>query len=186
MSDDAENQEVEEQKTDAEETVEEVEVSDEEKDVLARIKLAVEDALAGQQDDVLRARAEVQNMRRRCEADLEKAHKFAVEKFSAELLPVMDNLERALQAVPDRSDDAVKGLCEGVELTMKEFLDVFGKFNIEQIDPEGEPFDPQLHQAMSMVENDQVEPNTVIAVMQKGYSLNGRVIRPAMVMVSKG
>jgi molecular chaperone GrpE len=76
-------------------------------------------------------------------------------------------------------------LCEGIELTIKEFVSVFNKFAIEQIDPQGEPFDPQAHQAMSLVENPDVEPNTVIAVVQKGYSLNGRVIRPAMVMVSK-
>jgi molecular chaperone GrpE len=146
---------------------------------------AVAAALAEQQDSVLRAQAEVQNMRRRCEADVEKAHKYALEKFSIDLLNVMDNLERALQAVANPEDESVKGLCEGIELTMKEFLSVFNKFSIEQIDPQGEPFDPQAHQAMSMVENPDVEPNTVIAVVQKGYSLNGRVIRPAMVMVSK-
>jgi len=151
----------------------------------AAIDEAVAAALAEQQDSVLRAQAEVQNMRRRCEADVEKAHKYALEKFSIELLNVMDNMERALQAVADPKDEKVKGLCEGIELTIKEFVSVFNKFAIEQIDPQGEPFDPQAHQAMSLVENPDVEPNTVIAVVQKGYSLNGRVIRPAMVMVSK-
>jgi molecular chaperone GrpE len=151
----------------------------------AAIDEAVAAALAEQQDSVLRAQAEVQNMRRRCEADVEKAHKYALEKFSIELLNVMDNMERALQAVADPEDEKVKGLCEGIELTIKEFVSVFNKFAIEQIDPQGEPFDPQAHQAMSLVENPDVEPNTVIAVVQKGYSLNGRVIRPAMVMVSK-
>lgn len=151
----------------------------------AAIDEAVAAALAEQQDSVLRAQAEVQNMRRRCEADVEKAHKYALEKFSIELLNVMDNMERALQAVADPEDEKVKGLCEGIELTIKEFVSVFNKFAIEQIDPQGEPFDPQAHQAMSMVDNPDVEPNTVIAVVQKGYSLNGRVIRPAMVMVSK-
>lgn len=146
---------------------------------------AVAAALLEQQDSVLRAQAEVQNMRRRAEADIEKAHKYALEKFSAELLNVMDNMERALQAVADPEEESVKALCEGIELTIKEFLTVLNKFSIEQIDPEGEPFDPQLHQAMSLVDNPDVEPNTVIAVVQKGYSLNGRVIRPAMVMVSK-
>jgi molecular chaperone GrpE len=97
----------------------------------------------------------------------------------------MDNMERALQAVADPEEESVKALCEGIKLTIKEFLTVLNKFAIEQIDPEGEPFDPQMHQAISMVENPDVEPNTVIAVVQKGYSLNGRVIRPAMVMVSK-
>ena len=167
------------------ESNEEHEVDEAAIELTAKIDAAVAIALTEQQDSVLRAQAEVQNMRRRCEADVEKAHKFALEKFSTELLSVMDNMERALQAVPDTKAEEVKGLCEGVELTMKELLDVFTKFNIEQIDPAGEPFDPQLHQAMSMVENNDVEPNTVIAVMQKGYSLSGRVVRPAMVMVSK-
>ncbi|MBN4053351.1 nucleotide exchange factor GrpE [Haliea sp. AH-315-K21] len=151
----------------------------------AAIDEAVSLALAEQRDSVLRAHAEVQNMQRRCAADVEKAHKYALEKFSIELLSVMDNMERALQAVADPEEESVKGLCEGIELTSKEFLAVLSKFAIEQIDPQGEPFDPQDHQAISMVENLDVEPNTVITVVQKGYSLNGRVIRPAMVMVSK-
>jgi molecular chaperone GrpE len=151
-----------------------------------RIQEAVSAALAEQKDMVLRAQAEVQNMRRRCEADVEKAHKFALEKFSAELLTVMDNLERALAAVPDPRDEKIKGLCEGVELTLKAFLEILNKFSIEQIDPTGQPFDPQLHQAMTMVPNPNMEPNTVMDVMQKGYTLNGRVLRPAMVVVSKG
>ncbi len=154
-------------------------------EVQTLIDEAVAAALSEQQDTVMRAHAEVQNMRRRAEADVEKAHKYALEKFSAELLNVMDNMERALQAVADPEEESVKALCEGIELTIKEFLTVLNKFAIEQIDPEGEPFDPQLHQAMSMLENPDVEPNTVITVVQKGYSLNGRVIRPAMVMVSK-
>ena len=150
-----------------------------------QIAEAVAAALAEQQDTVLRARAEVQNMRRRCEMDVEKAHKFALEKFSAELLPVIDNLERALDAVPEAGNDTVSALKEGVELTLKGFLETCEKFNIRQINPEGEPFDPQVHQAMSMVPNNDVEPNTVLVVVQKGYMLNDRVIRPAMVMVSK-
>ncbi len=151
----------------------------------AAIDEAVEAALAEQRDSVLRAQAEVQNMRRRCEADVERAHKFALEKFSVELLSVMDNMERALQAVADPEDEKVKALCEGIELTQKEFLSILNKFEIEQINPEGEPFDPQVHEAMSMVENPDVEPNTVMTVVQKGYTLHGRVIRPAMVLVSK-
>lgn len=151
----------------------------------ASIKEAVETALADQKDTVLRARAEVQNMSRRCEADVERAHKFALEKFSTKLFSVMDNLERALEAVPDTEHEKVKTLYEGVELTLKGLMEVFSEFNIEQIDPLGEPFDPQLHEAMSTQDNDEVEPNTVTAVMQKGYTLNGRVIRPATVMVSK-
>jgi len=149
------------------------------------IQEAVAAALAEQQDMVLRAQAEVQNMRRRCEQDVEKAHKFALEKFGTELLLVMDNLERALQAVTNADDESVKALYEGVELTLKGFSETLSKNNIEQLDPQGEPFDPQQHEAMSIVENDDVEANTVLTVVQKGYLLNGRVIRPAMVIVAK-
>lgn len=153
----------------------------------ARIDEAVEAALGEQRDMVLRAQAEVQNMRRRCEQDVEKAHKFALEKFSAELLPVVDNLERALQAAPgaEQRDEGMQALYEGVELTLKSFVETLNKFNVEQINPEGEPFDPQLHEAMTTQPNDEVEPNTVLMVIQKGYLLNGRVIRPARVVVSK-
>ena len=136
-------------------------------------------------DDLLRVQAEMQNLRRRTEQDIEKAHKYGQEKLSIELLAVMDNLERSQEAASDSEDEAVKAIRAGVDLTVKGFVDCFKKFNIETIDPLGEPFDPQLHQAMSMQENTESEPNTVIAVMQKGYTLHGRVIRPAMVMVSK-
>ena len=139
-------------------------------------------------DAALRAQADAQNVMRRAEQDVEKARKFALERFCNELLPVVDNLERALEAtVGDAVDDneIVKPIAQGVALTLKSFLDALKKFNIEAVEPEGEPFDPQLHQAMSLVENPDVEPNTVIAVMQKGYTLNGRLVRPAMVMVSK-
>lgn len=139
---------------------------------------------ADARDAALRAQADAQNVVRRAEQDVEKARKFALERFTAELLPVVDNLERALQAASGE-DAAVQPIAEGVELTLKSFLDALGKFNIEVVDPEGEPFDPNLHQAMSMVENDEVEPNTVISVVQRGYTLNGRLVRPAMVMVSK-
>jgi molecular chaperone GrpE len=136
-------------------------------------------------DQYLRAEAEMANLRRRVDKDVENAHKFGQEKLSKELLNVADNLERAIASAEGENIDAT-ALKEGVEMTLKGLIDVFGKFNIEVIDPQGEPFDPQLHQAMSMVENPEVEPNTVIAVMQKGYQLHGRLIRPAMVMVSKG
>ena len=154
-------------------------------DLAERIQEAVSAALAEQRDMVLRAQAEVQNMRRRCEADVEKAHKFALEKFSAELLTVVDNLERALGAVTDKSSEQVSALAEGVELTLKSFLEILNKFNVQQVNPAGEPFDPQVHQAITIVVNPNVEPNTVLEVMQKGYTLHGRVIRPAMVVVSK-
>jgi molecular chaperone GrpE len=136
-------------------------------------------------DDVLRVQAEMQNLRRRTEQDVEKAHKYGQEKFSIELLSVMDNLERALDAASQHDDESVKAIYDGVNLTLKSFMDCFSKFNIEVIDPLGEPFDPQKHQAMSIQENPEAEPNTVISVLQKGYTLHGRVIRPAMVMVSK-
>ena len=136
-------------------------------------------------DDLLRVQAEMQNLRRRSEQDIEKAHKYSQEKFSTELLSVMDNLERALAAAANHEDDTVKAIYEGVDLTLKSFTDCFNRFHIEAVDPMGEPFDPQIHQAMTIIENAEVEPNTVIEVMQKGYTLHGRVIRPAMVVVSK-
>jgi molecular chaperone GrpE len=133
----------------------------------------------------LRAQAEAQNARRRAEQDVEKARKYALERFAGALLPVVDNLERALESTADGGED-IKAIADGVDLTLKSLLDALKKFNIEQVDPAaGEPFDPQMHQAMSMIENPDVEPNSVLHIMQKGYSLNGRLIRPAMVMVSK-
>ncbi len=157
-------------------------------------ELSLEEMVAQLQEDVadakdaaIRAQADAQNIQRRAEQDVEKARKFALERFCSELLPVADNLERALEAaaIAAIDDEIVKPIAEGVELTLKSFRDAMKKFNIEVVDPQGEPFDPQLHQAMSMVENNEVEPNTVTAVMQKGYTLNGRLVRPAMVMVSK-
>jgi molecular chaperone GrpE len=144
----------------------------------------LQDELAQMKDMALRAQADAQNVKRRAEMDVEKARKFALESFARDLLPVVDNLERALEAA-SASEEQAKPIAEGVELTLKSLLDVLKKFKIEGVDPQGEPFDPQLHQAMSMVENPEVEPNTVIAVMQKGYTLNARLLRPAMVMVSK-
>lgn len=146
---------------------------------------AAETAAGMARDEILRVQAEMQNLRRRTEQDIEKAHKFGQEKFSIELLAVMDNLERSAAAAEASEDEAVQAIKEGVELTLKGFMDCFQRFNIEAVDPLGEPFDPQLHQAMSIQESPDAEPNSVIAVMQKGYTLHGRVIRPAMVMVSK-
>ena len=139
--------------------------------------------VADANDNVLRIQAEMQNMRRRAERDVENAHKFALDKFSADLLPVVDNLERALSAI-DAEDESQKAIAEGIELTLKSFLDVLVRFKIEAVDPAGEPFDANLHQAVSMVPNPDMEPNTVMDVFQKGYTLNGRLIRPAMVVVS--
>lgn len=137
-----------------------------------------------QKDSVVRAQAEVENIRRRSAQDVEKAHKFALEKFVNELLPVIDNLERALGAA-DQENETLKPMIEGVELTLKSFLSVVEKFGVQEVNPEGQPFDPAKHQAMGMQESEEVAPNTVLAVMQKGYELNGRLIRPAMVMIAK-
>ena len=134
-------------------------------------------------DQMLRVQAEAQNVRRRAEQDVEKAHKFGVEKFANEMLPIVDSLERAIEAFGD--DEAVKPMKEGVEMTMNMFLSGLAKFQMEQVSPEGQAFDPALHQAMSMVDAPDAEPNTVIAVMQKGYTLHGRLVRPAMVVVAK-
>lgn len=144
-----------------------------------------EAAAAAHQADILRLHADMQNVRRRAEQDVEKAHKYGQEKLVSDLLPVLDNLERALQAVDGDEHEKLGALRQGVELTLKSFLDCLKKFNVSVIDPAGEPFDPQYHQAMGMQESTTAEPDTVIAVMQKGYSLNGRVLRPAMVMVSR-
>lgn len=154
------------------------------------VDLAEQLAAAQQQaqenrEQYLRAEAEMANLRRRAEKDVENAHKFGQEKLVKEMLTVADNLERTLAAIGEETDE-VKPLKEGVEMTLKGLLDTFEKLNVVAIDPQGHPFDPQLHQAMSMVENPSVEPNTVIAVMQKGYTQHDRLVRPAMVMVSKG
>ncbi|RZQ98446.1 nucleotide exchange factor GrpE [Vibrio vulnificus] len=146
--------------------------------------LASEARVKEQQDSVLRAKAEVENMRRRTEQEIDKARKYALNRFAEELLPVIDNLERAIQAA-DAESEAVKPLLEGVELTHKTFVDVVSKFGLKEINPEGQPFNPEWHQAMSIQESTDHESNTVMFVMQKGYELNGRVIRPAMVMVAK-
>ena len=139
--------------------------------------------LAEAKDAALRAQADAANVQRRAEQEIDKARKFALDRFVGELLPVVDNMERALSAAADSDADAT--ITEGLELTLKSFMDALKKAGVEVVDPQGEPFDPQLAQAMSMVPNPDVEPNTVIAVMQKGYTLNGRLVRPAMVMVSK-
>lgn len=147
---------------------------------LAKAEQTVDD----QKDSVIRGKAEVDNMRRRAAQDVEKARKFALEKFASELLPVIDNLERAIE-FSDKENEAVKPVVEGVELTHSTFLSAIAKFGMEVIDPQGETFNPERHQAMTMQESTEHKPNTVIAVMQKGYVLNGRLVRPAMVMVSK-
>ncbi|MCD9481464.1 nucleotide exchange factor GrpE [Photobacterium phosphoreum] len=135
-------------------------------------------------DMALRIRAESDNVRRRSEQEIDKARKYALNKFAEELLPVIDNLERAID-MADKNNDATKAMMEGVELTLMTMTSTVGKFGLKVIDPQGEAFNPEFHQAMAMQESADFAPNTVMAVMQKGYELNGRVIRPAMVMVSK-
>ena len=146
--------------------------------------LELEEQLAAAKDQALRAVADVQNVRRRAEQDVEKAHKFALEKFSNDLLPVIDSLELALAHSSDE-DEQVKAIREGVKLTLKMFQDTLKRYNLEVVDPHGEPFNPEHHQAMAMQESADVEPNSVLKVFQKGYMLNGRLLRPAMVVVSK-
>lgn len=132
----------------------------------------------------LRVQAEMQNVRRRAQQDVEKAHKFGLEKFVGDLLPVADNLERTVSAASEDKAD-LQTLVEGVELTLKSLMDALKRQQVETVNPEGEPFDPQFHQAMAAVENRDVEPNTVLNVYQHGYTLHGRLVRPAMVVVSK-
>ena len=143
--------------------------------------------LSSAKDEQLRTQAEMQNLRRRAERDVEKAHKFGLEKLINGLLPVLDNFDRAIAAVPEASadDEVVKSLLEGVELTRKTALDVLKTFSVEVLEPYGEPFNPEFHQAMTMVPSPTAEPNSVIDVLQKGYTLNGRLLRAAMVVIAK-
>ncbi|WP_370293463.1 nucleotide exchange factor GrpE [Thalassolituus sp.] len=135
-------------------------------------------------DQMLRIQAEMQNVRRRAELDVEKAHKFALEKFANEMLTTVDNLERGLAAAPE--EEATQAIREGMEMTLTALLASLQRFNVEPVDPAGQTFNPELHQAITMIENPSLAPNTVMDVMQKGYTLNGRLLRPAMVVVSKG
>jgi molecular chaperone GrpE len=168
-------------------TVEEVvELSPEEQkiaDLTAEVA-AAKQALADQKEGALRALAEGENAKRRAETEIDKARKFALEKFAGDLLPVLDNLEQAVRFA-DRENEATKPIIEGVELTLKTFTSTVEKHGLVVLNPEGETFNPELHQAMSMQESADLAPNTVMAVMQKGYQINGRLLRPAMVMVSK-
>ena len=133
---------------------------------------------------LLRSQADLQNSRRRADRDIENAHKYAVEKFVKDLLAVLDSMDRALE-LATTSDGFEVAMLEGTQMTHKLLFDTISKHGVEPIDPIGEPFDPQQHQAMSMVESVDHEPNTIMAVMQKGYKLEGRVIRAAMVVVTK-
>jgi len=136
-------------------------------------------------EKVLRLQAELENSHRRAKRDVENAHKFGLEKFAQELLPVKDSLEMGLAAAEGSDHEVADKLREGTELTLKMFTSVMEKFGIKEVNPLGEPFNPEWHQAMTMQPSTEHEPNTVMAVMQKGYLINDRLLRPAMVVVSK-
>ncbi|MDQ0627975.1 nucleotide exchange factor GrpE [Pantoea agglomerans] len=151
---------------------------------IAQLEAELAQSQTGVRDAQLRAQAEIENIRRRAEMDVEKAHKFALEKFANELLPVIDSLERALE-VANKEDPQLASMIEGIELTLKGLLGAVRKFGVEVVGETGVPFNPEVHQAMSMMESEEFEPNHVMLVMQRGYTLNGRLLRPAMVAVSK-
>ena len=152
-------------------------------DLATRVQV-LEEQLAAAQDQSLRVAADLQNVRRRAEQDVEKAHKFALEKFASDLLPIVDSLERGLD-LSNPDDESIRPMREGIELTLKMFADTLKRYHLEAIDPHGQPFNAEHHQAMAMQESADVEPNSVLKVFQKGYQLNGRLLRPAMVVVSK-
>lgn len=157
-------------------------------EALAAQLAVVTEQLGAAKDAELRTQAEMQNLRRRSERDVENAHKYGLEKLINGLLPVLDNFDRAINAVGEDAaadNEALKALLEGVELTRKSAIDVLSGFSVEVLEPFGEPFDPQFHEAMTMVPSATAEPNSVIDVLQKGYTLNGRLLRAAMVVVAK-
>lgn len=151
---------------------------------IAELEAELSQTQQRERDNVLRAKAEIENVRRRSKQDVEKAHKFALERFAGELLPVIDNLERALD-MSDKTNSELAATIEGIELTLKSLLDAVLKFGLNVVGETHVPFNPAVHQAMTMLESNEQEPNQVMMVIQKGYTLNGRLIRPAMVAVSK-
>ncbi len=162
-------------------SVEQVDPRDEK---IANLEAQLVEAQNRERDGVLRIKAEMENLRRRTELDIEKAHKFALEKFINELLPVIDSLDRALE-VADKANSELAPMVEGIELTMKSMLDVVRKFGVEVVADTNVPLDPNVHQAIAMVESEEVAAGNVLGVMQKGYTLNGRTLRAAMVTVAK-
>lgn len=152
-----------------------------------KLHLMLEDARAKADEhweQLIRLRAETENLKKRHARELENAHKYAIDKFVSELLPVKDSMELGLNAGTGEAADLEK-IIEGTQLTLKLFTDVMAKFGIQEVNPLGQPFDPEYHQAMAMQPSAEHEPNTVITVVQKGYTLNDRLVRPAMVMVSQ-
>lgn len=181
---DAEQTAAEAQDAEAKETVSEADEQGTDGAALLESRIEqLETELAAAKDQALRVAAEAQNVRRRADQEVEKARKFALEKFVSSLLPVADSLEKAYDTMLEEGVDAVH--LEGLRMTRDMQQEALRKAGVEALEPNGEPFDPQFHEAMAMVPNPEVEPNTVIDVMQKGYLLNGRVVRPAMVVVSK-
>lgn len=179
--------------SDHKEIIEEtIDIDDEATEQDAESALSVDERLAAALDElsegrdaVLRAEAEMQNVRRRAERDVENAHKYGIERFLQNLLPVVDSIEKSIESTDQDGQEENDPVIEGIRLTHKLLMDLLNKEQVEVVDPLGEPFDPNEHEAMSMVENPDMEPNSVFAVMQKGYKLNKRLVRPAMVMVSK-
>ncbi|MCS2168878.1 nucleotide exchange factor GrpE [Scandinavium sp. TWS1a] len=151
---------------------------------IANLEAQLNEAQTRERDGVLRVKAEMENLRRRTELDVEKAHKFALEKFVNDLLPVIDSLDRALE-VADKANPDMAPMIEGIELTLKSMLDVVRKYGVEVVGDTNVPMDPNVHQAIAMVESEEVAAGNVLMVMQKGYTLNGRTIRAAMVSVAK-
>lgn len=154
---------------------------------LQRELAAAQAAATAAEDRTLRAAAEAENTRRRADRSVENAHKFALEKFVGDLLPAVDSFERAADAASGASAEgkAVQAIAEGVELSLKLLIEALERQGIAQVDPIGAPFDPALHEAMTMVERPDAEPNSVVEVFQKGYTVNGRLARPARVIVAK-
>jgi molecular chaperone GrpE len=179
--DQAEDQTQEQISTQQDEMLNEEEALDQaEAELINQLKMAEEKAEESW-ETLLRTKAEMENLRKRTHRDLENAHKYGIERFVSELLPIIDSIELGLAT----EEASTQSLREGMEMTLNMMCQIFEKFNIEVVDPIEQKFDPEFHQAMSMQPSDEVEPNTVIAVMQKGYKLNNRLVRPAMVMVSK-
>jgi molecular chaperone GrpE len=167
----------------------EIEASKVQNQELSVEALKIELALAQQQasnnlDKALRVQADMENLKKRVQKDLDDERKYGLTKFAKELLSVMDSLELGLRAINSDHPEVIK-LREGSELTLKQFESAFAKFNIEAIDPVGEVFNPEFHQAMVMQPSSTVEPGKVITVFQKGYVINGRLLRPALVVVAK-
>ncbi len=151
---------------------------------ITELEIKLEKIQQRERDNLLRAKAEIENTRKRSEINITKAHKFALERFISELLPVIDNLERALE-LSDKSDSKLSSMIEGIDLTLKSLLNLVNKFGLQVVNEVNIPFNPEIHQAMTIQETNEYEPNYVLMIIQKGYLLNNRLIRPAMVVVSK-